>query len=150
MFQNFHDCTAHIRKKHEISHVQAGRYVDKLDTDVPLPPSATGHYKIRVKSKSIIGQNVKIDETKKQQFQCEFCSFTSSSSTSLNEHQRTMHSNTMSEENLDQDRFAEFLIDPIREFGEVIEPTENSYEEISVQDDEILIQADDDEDEDEA
>lgn len=150
LFQNFHDCTAHIRKKHEISHVQAGRYVDKLDTDVPLPPSATGHYKIRVKSKSIIGQNVKIDETKKQQFQCEFCSFTSSSSTNFNEHQRTMHLNTMSEENLDQDRFAEFLIDPIREFGEVIEPTDNSHEEISGQDDEILIQADDDEDEDEA
>ena len=51
--QNFHDCTAHIRRKHEISHAQAGRYVEKLDTDVPLPPSAVGHYKIRVKVKSL-------------------------------------------------------------------------------------------------
>lgn len=51
--QNFHDCTAHIRRKHEISHAQAGRYVEKLDTDVPLPPSAVGYYKIRVKVKSL-------------------------------------------------------------------------------------------------
>ncbi|CAF0737508.1 unnamed protein product [Didymodactylos carnosus] len=32
-YKNFHDCTAHIRKKHEITHAQAGRYVKKLQSD---------------------------------------------------------------------------------------------------------------------
>ena len=128
--QNFHDCTAHIRKKHEISHVQAGRYVDKLDTDVPLPPSATGHYKVRAKTKSLIGQNEsffpKFDETKKS----------------------PKNPNGTSDENVEHDRYAEFLIDPIRAFGEVIEPTETPENERQSTD-EILIQADDDDEDDE-
>lgn len=159
--QNFHDCTAHIRKKHEIGHVQAGRYVDKLDSDVPLPPSATGHYKVRAKSKSLVGPNEtpfltsttngKIEETKKTH-QCDSCSFTSQSSKTLSEHQRTMHSNRMSDENLDQERYAEFLIDPIQAFGEVIESNETNLneEEPIHDDDEILIQDDDEDDEAEA
>ena len=52
----------------------------------------------------------------------------------------------MSDENVEHDRYAEFLIDPIRAFGEVIEPTAENQDNGQTSTDEILIQADDDED----
>ncbi|CAF1006084.1 unnamed protein product [Adineta ricciae] len=99
-YKNFHDCTAHIRKKHEISHAQAGQYVEKLDTDAPLPPSATGNYKFRVKVKSLPPQQQLNNLTTKRNsltpdfktiFQCKYCSFTSHWSQEISKHQRSVH-----------------------------------------------------------
>lgn len=105
-YKNFHDCTAHIRKKHEISHAQAGRYVEKLDTDAPLPPSATGNYKFRVKVKSLPSQQLNSQSTIKRTsltptihddlvkiFQCKYCSFASHWSKDITRHQREIHPN---------------------------------------------------------
>ncbi|CAF0893896.1 unnamed protein product [Rotaria sordida] len=106
-YKNFHDCTAHIRKKHEISHAQAGRFVEKLDADVPLPPSATGNYKFRVKVKSLPpSQQINstsvirrtsltpvINDESTKILQCKYCSFTSIWSKEIIKHQRTIHPN---------------------------------------------------------
>ncbi|CAF4496241.1 unnamed protein product [Rotaria sp. Silwood1] len=105
-YKNFHDCTAHIRKKHEISHAQAGRFVDKLDADIPLPPSATGNYKFRVKVKSLPPQQTNstsgikrtsltpiINDESTKILQCKYCSFTSNWSKEIIKHQRTIHPN---------------------------------------------------------
>ncbi|CAF1019356.1 unnamed protein product [Adineta steineri] len=101
-YKNFHDCTAHIRKKHEISHAQAGRYVEKLDTDATLPPSATGNYKFRVKGKSLPPQQINFPSTIKRTsltsnmnnvYQCNYCSFTSNYPHEINKHQRIIHPN---------------------------------------------------------
>ncbi|CAF2939177.1 unnamed protein product [Rotaria sp. Silwood2] len=105
-YKNFHDCTAHIRKKHEISHSQAGRFVDKLDADVPLPPSATGNYKFRVKVKSLPPQQTNsasvirrtsltpvINDESTKILQCKYCLFTSHWSKEIIKHQRTIHPN---------------------------------------------------------
>ncbi len=154
--QNFHDCTAHIRKKHEISHAQAGRFVEKLDADVPLPPSATGNYKFRVKVKSLPPQQTNsqsiirrtslvppINDDLTKIFQCKYCSFISHLSKDIARHQREIHSNypphilqkdyshedneINNNNNEEEDEgISALLIDPVRAFGEVIDTIENT------------------------
>ncbi|UJR30461.1 hypothetical protein I4U23_017994 [Adineta vaga] len=151
-YKNFHDCTAHIRKKHEISHAQAGQYVEKLDTDAPLPPSATGNYKFRVKVKSLPPQHHLINSTTTaikrtsftpdftQIFQCKYCSFTSNWPEELSKHQRSIHPNyppyllqhdysnddqEINNNNLNDDEsISTLLIDSVGAFGEVIDSNE--------------------------
>ncbi|CAF1630392.1 unnamed protein product [Rotaria magnacalcarata] len=153
-YKNFHDCTAHIRKKHEIDHALAGRYVEKLDEDIPLPPSATGNYKFRIKGKSLpppqqanstsamkrtsLTPMAHDDSTKI--LQCTYCSFTTHWSKEIIKHQRIVHSNYpphilqndyVHEDNqfhdeIDDDGLSALLIDPVRAFGEVIDTIDNT------------------------
>lgn len=145
--QNFHDCTAHIRRKHEISHVQAGRYVEKLDTDVPLPPSATGHYKIRVKVKSLPPPPPTTTTTAEnftKSFQCKYCSYTTPWLTDMSRHEKQKHRTYAQEKVVDNNNtngFSELLIDNVQTYGEII-PNQN--------DEIIMIEEDIDDDEDEA
>jgi hypothetical protein len=188
-YKNFHDCTAHIRKKHEISHAQAGRYVEKLDTDAPLPPSATGNYKFRVKGKSLPPQQTNpLSSIKRTSltstmnddvikiFQCKYCSFTNNYSKEIARHQRSIHPNypphilqkdylhqdneinnnyqEVQEEEEYEEGISALLIDPIKAFGEVIDPIENTngndYEDIESQDEEMMTEHDIDDDEEDA
>ncbi|UJR16055.1 hypothetical protein I4U23_002968 [Adineta vaga] len=151
-YKNFHDCTAHIRRKHEISHAQAGRYVAKLDTDVPLPPSATGHYKIRLKVKSLPPQPPPITtvENFTKTYQCKYCSYTTPWLKDMSRHERQRHANYPSYvqqeiphyTNNKQNDLSALLIDNVETYNEGLP---NPNEEI------IMIEEDiDDDDEEEA
>ncbi|CAF0843893.1 unnamed protein product [Rotaria sp. Silwood1] len=162
-YKNFHDCTAHIRRKHEISHAQAGRYVGKLDTNVPLPPSATGHYKIRLKVKSLPSQlpppppptTTTTVENFTKTYQCKYCSYTTSWLKDISQHEiqshRTysshteedvIHNNNNNNNNNDDDNgLSALLIDNVQSYGEVL-PNGN--------DEMIMIEEDIDDDEDDA
>lgn len=141
--QNFHDCTAHIRRKHEISHAQAGRYVGKLDTDAPLPPSATGHYRIRLKVKSLPPPPATTTvQNFTRSYQCKYCSFNTPWLKDLSQHEKQRHRNP--EEAMHNNRpngLAELMIDNVQSYGEVVS---NPNEDI------IMIEEDLDEDDDEA
>lgn len=147
--QNFHDCTAHIRRKHEISHAQAGRYVGKLDTDVPLPPSATGHYKIRLKVKSLPPPPpapITTVENFTKTYQCKYCSYTTPWFKDISRHERQRHQNYSSYVPEDtthnnNNGLSELLIDNVQSYGEIL-PNQN--------DEIIMIEEDVDDDEDEA
>lgn len=157
--QNFHDCTAHIRRKHEITHAQAGRYVGKLDTDAPLPPSATGHYKIRLKVKSLPPQpaapttttttttTASNAENFNKIYRCKSCSYSTRWLSDMNQHEQQKHRNYSSfgqndaSHKTNNNAFAELMIDNVQSFGEVL-PNHN--------DDVIMIEEDIDDDEEEA
>ncbi|CAF5194108.1 unnamed protein product, partial [Rotaria magnacalcarata] len=155
-YKNFHDCTAHIRRKHEISHIQAGRYVGKLDTNVPLPPSATGHYKIRLKVKSLPPPpppKTTIDNFTKT-YQCKYCSYTTPWLKDISQHEMQSHKNYSSftqdnvmhnnnnNNSIDNDNgLSALLIDNVQSYGEVLPNGSN---------DTIMIEDDIDDDEDDA
>lgn len=81
--------------------------MEKLDTDAPLPPSATGNYKFRIKGKSLPPQpqqqqpgsapltikRPSLSPDFDQVFQCKYCSFTSSWSQEVSKHLRAIHPN---------------------------------------------------------
>lgn len=78
--------------------------MEKLDTDAPLPPSATGNYKFRMKVKSLPPQQINnpqstikrtslINDDSTKIFQCKYCSFTSHWSKDISRHQRELHPN---------------------------------------------------------
>lgn len=122
---------------------------------MPLPPSATGNYKFRVKVKSLPPQQVNSqsiikrtslipthnDETKKI-FQCKYCSFISHWSKDITRHQLEIHpnypphilrqdneinnNNNNQEQDDETEHLSAFLIDPVRAFGEVIDTVENT------------------------
>ncbi|CAF1019366.1 unnamed protein product [Adineta ricciae] len=154
-YKNFHDCTAHIRRKHEISHAQAGRYVGKLDTDVPLPPSATGHYKIRLKVKSLPPQaptTATPIENFTNVYQCKYCPYTASWLKDVSQHERqnhgkyssfvhedTPHSNKHN--NKDYNDLSALLIDNVEPYNDTLP---NPNDEI------IMIEEDIDDDEEDA
>ncbi|CAF3340871.1 unnamed protein product [Rotaria socialis] len=158
-YKNFHDCTAHIRRKHEINHIQAGRYVGKLDTNVSLPPSATGHYKIRLKVKSLPPPpppKTTIDNFTKT-YQCKYCSYTTPWLKHISQHEMQLHKNYSSftqddvihnnnnnnnNNSIDNDNgLSALLIDNVQSYGEVL-PNGN--------DEMIVIEEDIDDDEDDA
>ncbi len=129
-----------------MSHAQAGRYVGKLDTDVPLPPSATGHYKIRLKVKSLPPQpppSTTVENFTKT-YQCKYCSYTTVWLKDMSRHEQQKHPNYTSydsEEMMHNNGLSELLIDNVQSYGEVIP---NHNDEI------IMIEEDIDDDEDDA
>ena len=123
--------------------MQAGRYVEKLDTDVPLPPSATGHYKIRVKVKSLPPPaTTATSDDPSQIFQCKYCSYTSHRSADVIWHEDQTHRRySQDEHDEDIEPAHEPMIDEIQSFGEEVP---SQHEEM------MMIEEDIDEDEDDA
>jgi hypothetical protein len=123
--------------------------VGKLDTDVPLPPSATGHYKIRLKVKSLPPPPPPITtvENFTKTHQCKYCSYTTPWLSDIARHERQRHRNYSSsyvQEDVNHDPnngLSELMIDNVQSYGEVIP---NHNDEI------IMIEEDIDDDEDEA
>ncbi|CAF0790008.1 unnamed protein product [Adineta steineri] len=158
-YKNFHDCTAHIRRKHEISHAQAGRYVGKLDTDVPYPPSATGHYKIRLKVKSLPPPPplplpsvlpITTVENFTKTYQCKYCSYSTPWLKDIARHEKQKHKNYTSytqdelmhnNNNNNLHDLSALLIDNVESYNDIL-PNQS--------DDMIMIEEDVDDDEDDA
>ena len=153
--------------------LKPGRYVEKLDTDAPLPPSASGNYKFRVKGKSLPPQSTikrtSLTDDSIKTFQCKYCLFTSNWSKDITRHQREIHPNypphilqkELSHEdneinNNDQyyeedEGISALLIDPVRAFGEVIDGNEDEDEqEEEEEEDEMMTENGIDDDEEEA
>lgn len=101
-------------------------------------------------------------------FQCKYCPYTSHWSKELAKHQRMIHPNYPPHilqkdyshsnndiKNEDEDEgLSALFIDPVRAFGEVIDPiqstNENDYDDVDSQDEQMVIDHDIDDDEEDA
>lgn len=118
-----------------------------MDDGVPLPPSATGAYKIRVKVKSLpplaSGTMTTTSDEQPRIYRCKYCPFTSHWPKDVARHEQHKHANYSSfeqDEPLDTSNgLSSLLIDEIHDFGEEI---------ASPNDEMILIEEDNDDDDD--